>query len=53
MINRPMNYGCKIMIQKCSQCVVEKNLLLLEFIRTLKNKIYKYITLIDVYTDKL
>ena len=42
-------------IQKCIQRIMKENLLLLKFIRTLKNKTYKYMTSIskNVYIDKL
>ena len=48
--------GCETMILLCIQHIMKENLLLMKrFIRTLKSKIYKYMTSIskNVYIDKL
>ena len=48
--------GCETMILLCIQHIMKENLLFAErFIRTLKSKIYKYMTSIskNVYIDKL
>ena len=52
------NHGCKIMIEKCIQHSTYnegKSVVAKGFIKTLKNKIYKYMTSIlkNVYIDKL
>ena len=50
-----LNHGQIKMTQKCIQNITRKNSLAERFIRTLKNKIYKYMTSIskNVYIDKL
>ena len=46
--------GCKTMILLCIQHIMTENPSFCErFIRTLKNKIYKYMTCKNVYIDKL
>ena len=48
-----LKYGLKIMIQKCIQHTMKKNLLKNK--QTLKNKIYEHMTTVskNVYIDKL